>query len=176
MKTLAIGGHFICNNVLPKMVEVRSNLNIDDGHTNADHHSLEQVLRRMLLKAIRVDRPQDCKFSSICSETINANCHLGKIENIIPLLMMVLQPRAYVPFSVKQSSLSYNSLSETKNEVAVCKKVATSIAMVILMDHSAVNMGTGQIHKELKDMLGMEDLGYLTEAHFARAKELLGSI
>ena len=61
MKTMVIGGHFVCNSTLSKMVEIRSSLNASDHHTNADHHLLEQVLRRMLLKAVRVDQPQDCK-------------------------------------------------------------------------------------------------------------------
>jgi hypothetical protein len=176
MKTLVIGGHFVCNDTLPKMAEMRSKLHADDCYTNADHHSLEQVLRRMLLKAVRVDEPQDCKFPTTYPTILNINSYPGKKKNLIPLLMMVLQPQAYVPSSVKYIGSNYNSLNETKNEVAVCKKVATYIAKAILADHLAVTTNDGQLHQLLKDMLDREDKGNLTKAHFALARKFLNFV
>ena len=173
MKTLVIGGHFVCNDSLPIMAEMRSKLHDDDCHTNADHHSLEQVLRRILFKAVRVDQPQDCEFLSIHPKTLNINLYPGKKKNIIALLMIVLQPPAYVPSSVKYSGSGYNSLKEIKNEEAACKRVATSIATVILEGDPMETMNAKQLHQKLKGMLGRGDQGYLTEADFAPAKKLL---
>ena len=173
MKTLVIGGHFVCNDTLPIMAETRSKLHTDDSHTNADHHSLEQVLRRMLFKAVHVDQPQDCEFPSIHPKILNINLYPGKKKNIIVLLMMVLQPSAYVPSSVKHSGSGYNSLKETKNEIAACKRVAASIARVILQDNPMKTTDAKQLYQGLKDMLGREGQGSLTEAHFAPAKKLL---
>ena len=109
-------------------------------------------------------------------QTLNINSYPGKQKHIIALLMMVLNPQEYVPSSVKQSPPGYNSLKETKNEVAVCKKVATSIAMAILTDYIVGTTHPTQFHQDLKGILSGEELGYLAEGHFASAKELLESM
>lgn len=62
MKSFVTGGHFVCNNTLPKMREIRSKLKKSDSDTNADHPSLGQILRRILLKAVFIDESQTCEF------------------------------------------------------------------------------------------------------------------
>ena len=85
--------------------------------------------------------------------------------------MMVMKSSEYVPSSVKRSSSGYNSLSETKKEVAVCRKVAILISQAILL---VEDTDVKALHMRLMEYVqSMENLGHLTEAHLTPAKEFL---
>jgi len=96
-----------------------------------------------------------------------------KIKSLVAFLMMVLQPQACIPSSIKRNGSGYNFLKEINDEVAVCRDVTASIATAILKSYPISHANAEDLHQSLMGILNRGDLGYLTEAHFASANQLL---